>query len=688
MARTVSRIVGAAERRKLAVTTVADPTNRSFFVSVALPRQHYEERLREEIDRLLETQHGARHIEHRSSFLDDDLALVHFFCGCESELDLDALGKLEAEIAAIVERWEDRFEAALVADQPDDRALRLADAYADAFPESYRVVTSAAEAVLDVRHLERLHTGESAVELGLDFATEYGDARTHRLKIYLRGRPYLTDLLSVVHQFGVRVIDATSTEVHALARPAAWIVSFRIEPMAPGSGRAGDAEARALDGLRAALSGRVDRDDLNRLILAAALDWRAVDVLRAYLEFARQIGLAARGAAARDALVRHPDAARAVMQLFRARFDPELGAKREDEIGEATRALAAAREPIASAADDRVFDMLDNLVRSTLRTSFYVSAAAGAPHEVAFKIDSPKVRGLQPPAPWVEIFVHSCELVGVHLRGGPVARGGLRWSDRPEDVRSEVLGAVAHADGEERPDRAQRARRAASRCAARPPTPAAARAEADRLYARFVSALLRLTDTVTAGVVTAPPRVVEHDVDDPYLVVAADKGTAHLSDDANRKAAEHGFWLGDAFASGGSNGYDHKREGITAKGAWLCVRRHFLELGPRPGARVLHGGGHRRHVGRRVRQRSPAHAQREARRGLRSPPRVPRPRAGAGARVRRAQAAVRAAALELGGLRAREAESRRRGVRARREAHHPLERGAARARLLGRDALG
>ena len=578
VARAIARIVAAAERRKLEVTTVADPTNRSFFVSVALPRQLYEERIREEIDRLLETRHAARHIDHRSSFLDDDLALVHFFCGSEAELELPRLAELDAEIAAIVERWEDRFEAALVADQPSDRALRLADAYADAFPESYRVTTSAAEAVLDVRHLERLHAGETQVELGLDFATEYGDARTHRLKIYLRERPYLTELLSVVHQFGVRVIDATSTEVRALARPSLWIVSFRIEPMAPGARAAGEVEARALDGLRAALSGRVDSDDLNRLILGADLDWRSVDVLRAYLEYARQIGQAPRGSAARDALVRQPEAARALLGLFRARFDPALGARREGELADASRVLAGAREPIASGAEDRVFAVLENLIQATLRTNFFVAAPPARPNELAFKLASARVRGLPLPAPWVEIFVHSCELVGVHLRGGPVARGGLRWSDRPQDVRSEVLGLW----------RTQMVKNglivpvgAKGGFALRrsPADPGAARAEADRLYARFVAALLRLSDDVKDGCAVAPAQVVRHDGDDPYLVVAADKGTAHLSDAANRAAAEHGFWLGDAFASGGSNGYDHKREAITARGAWLCVQRHFAELG-------------------------------------------------------------------------------------------------------------
>ncbi|MFI5314900.1 MAG: NAD-glutamate dehydrogenase domain-containing protein [Myxococcota bacterium] len=580
-ARVVSRIVAAAERRKLEVSTVADAVNRSFFVSVALPRQLYEERIREEIDRLLETGHSARHIDHRSSFLDDDLALVHFFCGCDRELELATLGKLEGEIAAIVERWEDRFEAALLADQPSDRALRLADAYADAFPESYRIVTSAAEAVLDVRHLERLHAGESRVELGLDFATAYGDARTHRLKVYLRERPYLTELLSVVHQFGIRVIDATSTEVRALAKSSLWIVSFRIEPMARGGAAARDAEARALDGLRAALGGRVDSDDLNRLILGADLDWRAVDVLRAYLEYARQIGQAPRGSAARDSLVRHPEAARGVVRLFRARFDPALGARRDAESAEASRALAGAREPITSAAEDRVFAVLENLVLATLRTSEYAPVAPGTPHEVALKLDSRAVSGLPHPTPWREIFVHSCELVGVHLRGGLVARGGLRWSDRPQDLRSEVLAlwrTQMVKNGLIVPVGAK-----GGFALRRPPAdPGAARAEADRLYARFVAALLRVTDDVRAGVVTAPAGVVRHDGDDPYLVVAADKGTAHLSDAANRIAAEHGFWLGDAFASGGSNGYDHKREAITARGAWLCARRHFAELGRDP----------------------------------------------------------------------------------------------------------
>ncbi len=579
--RVVASIVAAAELGQIKVVCVCDAENRSFFVSVVLPRRTYEERFRGEIDRLLESRHGASQIDHRSSFLDEDLALVHFFCACDSDLEPDALGSLEAEVRDLVERWQDRFEEALAETVPGERALQLAETYAGAFPDSYRVVTSPDEAVLDVGHLERLRRSESRVEIGLDFATAYGDAHTHRLKLYLCERPYLTDILPVVHPFGVQVVDATLTEITTPHARSLWVVSFRIEPMTDAGSAAGDVEARVLDGLRAAISGRVGSDALNGLVLAAGLDWRSVDVLRAYLEYARQIGQAPAGTLASDALTRHPSATRELVALFRARFDPDLPSPRERVLELASDALAAARSPIASAAEDRVFGVLESLISATLRTSFFKPASPEAPHEIALKLDSRAIPGLPAPVPLCEIFVHSREFVGIHLRGGRVARGGLRWSDRLEDLRTEVLSLW----------KTQRVKNGlivpvgakggfALKC-----TPAGARdarAEADRLYARFVAALLRLTDDVRGESVVPPERVVRHDGDDPYLVVAADKGTAHLSDVANRVAQDAGFWLGDAFASGGSNGYDHKRCAITARGAWLCAQRHFAELGRDP----------------------------------------------------------------------------------------------------------
>ncbi len=586
-AKVVAGIVAAAELGQTRVMSVCDTENRSFFVSVVLPRLCYEERFRDEIDRLLESRLRASHIDHRSSFLDEDLALVHFFCACDDELEPNALATLEADVRAIVERWQDRFDEALAESLPAARALRLSETYAGAFPESYRLVTSPAEAVLDVAHLERLRSGESRVELGLDFATESGDARTHRLKIYLCERPYLTDILPVVHPFGVRVVDATLTELRTPAPRALWIVSFRIEPMTdasaePGDVPTGEIEGRVLDGLRAALSRRADSDELNRLVLEAALDWRSVDVLRTYLEYARQIGHAPAGSLASDALVRHPAATRALVALFRARFDPELVTARAPAIVAKQRALAEARAPIASAAEDRVFGVLEALISATLRTSFFRPGAPEAPHELALKLDSRAIPGLRAPVPLVEIFVHSPEFVGIHLRGGRVARGGLRWSDRLQDLRTEILSLW----------KTQRVKnglivpvgaKGGFALKRLPGDAREARAEADRLYARFVAALLRLTDDVRGARIVAPERVVRHDGDDPYFVVAADKGTAHLSDVANRVAGEAGFWLGDAFASGGSNGYDHKQCAITARGAWLCAQRHFAELGRDPG---------------------------------------------------------------------------------------------------------
>jgi len=581
VARIVARIVSAAELGRIEVVTVADAANRSFFVSVVLPRRTYEERFRGEIDELLEARHAASHIDHRSSFLDEDLALVHFFCACDSDFAAESLGSLEAEIRALVEPWEDRLEAALAETEPAERAVVLAERYADSFPGPYRVVTSPTEAVLDVGHLERLRSGESRVEIGLDFATAYGDARTHRLKLYLCERPYLTDVLPVVHHFGVRVVDATLTEIAAAAVRPLWVVSFRIEPMTREGDAPGDVEARVLDGLRAALSGRVESDELNRLALGAGLDWRGIDVLRAYLAYARQVGLSPAGTLGSDALVRHPAATRALVALFRARFDPELAAPREAALEHAARELGDARSPIASAAEDRVFGVLESLIQATLRTSFFVPAPPAAPHELALKLDSRAIPGLPAPVPLVEIFVHSPELVGIHLRGGKVARGGLRWSDRLQDLRTEVLSLW----------KTQRVKnglivpvgaKGGFTLKRLPADAREARAEADRLYARFVAALLRITDDVRGESIVAPERVVRHDDDDPYLVVAADKGTAHLSDVANRAAADVGFWLGDAFASGGSNGYDHKKCAITARGAWLCAQRHFAELGRDP----------------------------------------------------------------------------------------------------------
>jgi glutamate dehydrogenase len=387
------------------------------------------------------------------------------------------------------------------------------------------------------------------------------------------------------------VIDAGVTPVDGPAALGLWIVAFNIAPLRNrreaerSLGTLGDAdpELRLLAGLRATLGGAAEDDVFNRLILDVGLDWRQVEVIRAYHACCAQLGNAPTKAFAAEVLLRHAGAARALMELFAARFDPDLPGDRDREQAQqrALEQLDALRAPIRSAAEDRVLAGLRNLILATQRTSFYARAQGEPAAELAFKLDSAQVREMPAPCPVAEIFVYSPRMAGVHLRGGRVARGGVRWSDRPLDLRTEVLGLM----------RAQMVKngvivpvgskggfvlRAASG------ERAAQRAEADRQYERFIDALLSLTDNVGPQGVVPPARVVRHDGDDPYLVVAADKGTAHLSDTANRVARARGFWLDDAFASGGSMGYDHKALAITARGAWVCARRHFLELGVDP----------------------------------------------------------------------------------------------------------
>ena len=414
---------------------------------------------------------------------------------------------------------------------------------------------------------------------------------------------------------------------------------------------------RLSEALAAALRGVSVDDELNGLVLGAGLDWREVDLVRAYLEYFNQIQGALTRPFVRSVLLENPLAVRLLVRYHEARLAPGLA--RERARG---RRGAAARRPSrptatasASLNEDRALGALYELIDATLRTSFFRRARTERRRRLARRPSSSTraaSSGLRPPQPYREIFVHAAELDGIHLRGGPVARGGLRWSDRLDDFRTEVLGLMRTQmlkNGLIVPVGAKggfvlrRARPLAARGARR------GRRAVPRASSRACSTS-PTTSTPRAACVP-PAGVFRRDGDDPYLVVAADKGTAHLSDAANAIAEARGFWLGDAFASGGSEGYDHKKLAITARGAWECVKHHFAELGVDPERDAVHGRRHRRHVGRRVRQRPAADAPGEAARGLRPPPRVPRSRPGSRARLRRAPAPVRAARLELGGLR-------------------------------------
>jgi glutamate dehydrogenase len=569
----------------------ADHHGRALYAAVLLPRERYAEHLRERVRTHLVAATGATYVDDRASFLEADAVVLHFFCtSSAARLTLPEPRRLEAEIEELSSRWEDRFEAALAFHFGESEGSILDDRYAEGFPEPLRVAIHPVDAVRSVVALEALAaTGVPQFALYFD----HGDERREftSLDIFLGGEPLLlSDLLPFIDGFGIRVVDAQQLRVTPADRPPAMVATLRVLPL---GGTQADLDAiaeRLGDAIRAVLLGAVASDPLNGLVLGAGLEWREVDCMRAYLEYFLQIQGTLTRPFLRSVLLENPLAVRLLVQLHAARFDPGLDEpERSAREKRLQRAFESYRDRITSLNEDRSLSGLYALLLATLRTNFFAKVAP--PHRIAFKIDPALVPEIVPPRPWRELFVHSAELQGIHLRGGPVARGGLRWSDRFDDLRVEVLGLL----------RTQQLKNGLivpvgakggfvlKRVGL---SPSEARQHADAQYRVFVASLLDLTDNLdTVGNVWAPAGVVRRDADDPYLVVAADKGTAHLSDAANTIALARDFWLGDAFASGGSEGYDHKKFAITARGAWECAKQHFAELGIDPEREVFTAAG-------------------------------------------------------------------------------------------------
>ena len=374
--------------------------------------------------------------------------------------------------------------------------------------------------------------------------------------------------------------------------------------------------------LRALDEERATDDPLNGLILSAGLSWRDVELLRTLRNHLLQVRPHWNADTVNGVLVRNSQAAGALYQAFAARFDPGAAGDRGAAVAAADAAFTRALDSVRSLAEDEVLRALANLVRAALRTN-----AFQRPERPVFsvKVDCRAVEAMPSPRPLYEIYVHSRRLEGIHLRGGKVARGGIRWSDRHDDFRTEILGLMKTQMVKNSVIVPVGSKGGFVLKGDVPPRPALDEYLIDR-YREFVSGLLDVTDNRADGKVLHPPEVVRLDGDDPYLVVAADKGTAHLSDTANSVSAQYGFWLGDAFASGGSAGYDHKKMGITARGAWECVRHHFRNLGIDVQTQPITRRRRRRHVGRRVRQRGAAVARDQAGRGVRPPQHLHRPR--------------------------------------------------------------
>ena len=504
---------------------------------------------------------------------------------------------VEEEVAKVTRRWSDDFRDLLTIASDEDRAEHLARRYLPALPEAYKEDFDASIAVRDLTRLEDLPADNG---LAFDLYTpDEDDEADRRLKVFRTGQAVsLARALPIFTQMGIEVLDERPYEIELGDDETAWIYDFGLR--LPSGVKFDEARARnVIEAVRLLWLDRIEQDGFNALVVRSDLTWWQVNVLRAYAKYLRQAGTTFSQGYIEQALIDNVPIAAAIVELFESRFDPE----RENEPplldGEVSRveAIEALLADVASLDQDRILRSLLGLVNATLRTNAYRTddespdrlgsqAPLGRRTALAVKLDPRRIPDLPEPRPRFEIWVYSPRVEGVHLRFGAVARGGLRWSDRREDFRTEILGLV----------KAQMVKNAVivptgakgGFVAKRLPDPSVDRdawlAEGVACYRTFIASLLDLTDNYVTGPdgvqqVAPPPQVRRYDGDDPYLVVAADKGTATFSDIANGIAVDYGFWLGDAFASGGSVGYDHKAMGITARGAWESVKYHFRELG-------------------------------------------------------------------------------------------------------------
>ncbi|MEU6528412.1 NAD-glutamate dehydrogenase [Streptomyces sp. NPDC046928] len=577
------------ERRRLRLYLRQDEYGRYYSALVYLPRDRYTTGVRLRIIDILKEELGGISVDFTAWNTESILSRLHFVVRVPQGTELPQLSdadkeRIEARLVDAARSWADGFSDALNAELGEEHAAELLRRYGDAFPEGYKADHGPRSAVSDLVHIEQL-TEEKDFSLSL-YEPVGAAPEERRFKIYRKGSAVsLSAVLPVLSRLGVEVVDERPYELRCSDRSVAWIYDFglRMPSQAAAADYAGDdARERFSEAFAATWTGKAENDGFNALVLSAGLTWRQAMVLRAYAKYLRQAGSTFSQDYMEDTLRHNVHTTRLLVSLFEARLSPDRQRAGREIVDALLEELDAALDQVASLDEDRILRSFLTVIKATLRTNFFQEAAAGEPHDyVSMKFDPQAIPDLPAPRPAYEIWVYSPRVEGVHLRFGKVARGGLRWSDRREDFRTEILGLV----------KAQMVKNTVivpvgakgGFVAKQLPDPAVDRdawmAEGIASYRTFISALLDITDNMVAGEVVPPADVVRHDGDDTYLVVAADKGTAKFSDIANEVAESYNFWLGDAFASGGSAGYDHKGMGITARGAWESVKRHFRELG-------------------------------------------------------------------------------------------------------------
>ncbi|TWP51314.1 NAD-glutamate dehydrogenase [Lentzea tibetensis] len=591
---TTTGVIALAERRRLRLFLRRDPYGRFFSCLVYLPRDRYTTTSRLAMQEVLLAELGGVNLEYSARIGESALARVHFMVHTDpnraTEPDTQHIQNLLAEA---VRSWDDRMVEAVLGDTGElgtESANEQGQRFAAVFPEAYKEDFPASDGLEDFRRIESL--AESDLDM-VFYVPEDAEPGERRFKLFLAGSGItLSDVLPMLQRMGVIVVDERPYEITRDDGVQCWIYDFglRIDQSTLDQIAEGDLESvrqRFQDAFAAVWRGEAEVDRFNTLVLQAGLTWQQAAMLRAYAKYLRQAGTPYSQDYIEDAVLGHTNVANALVDLFEARFDPAL-----DESTRVSRTEALSTDigklidDVTSLDADRILRSLLTLINATLRTNYFYRDADGnrRPY-LAVKLNPQAIGDLPQPRPRFEIFVYSPRVEGVHLRFGSVARGGLRWSDRREDFRTEILGLV----------KAQAVKNAVivpvgakGGFVVKRPAPVTGDPGIDReafmtegiaCYKMFISGLLDLTDNLITGEVVPAPQVVRYDGDDTYLVVAADKGTAAFSDIANGVSESYGFWLGDAFASGGSVGYDHKGMGITAKGAWESVKRHFRELG-------------------------------------------------------------------------------------------------------------
>lgn len=572
-------IMQLQERRRVSLFIRKDYYNRYLSCLIYVPRERFNSDLREKMSDILMDAFGGDHVDFMTRFSESILARIHLMIYLPHGAEIPAFDPkhLEDLIAEAGRTWTDELYEALLDHFGEATAVSLYEKYKDAFPAGYQEVYSARTAVHDIEHLEALKD-KGDIGMNLHRPVEQMNGFVC-FKLYLHSEAIpLSDALPLLEHMGFKVFAERSNEIR-VKQHNLWVSEFSLESCDHKLMEIDQVKNNFQEAFARTWRGDAESDNFNTLVLTAGLNWREASLMRAYAKYFTQIGFRFSQSYIEETLILYPQVVKKLVQLFHHYFDPEK-AGQENIIEDINNDILKSIDAVSNLDQDRILRCYLATIHATLRTNFY-QFAESRDHKsyISFKIKSKEIPEVPLPHPAFEIFVYSPIVEGVHLRGGKVARGGLRWSDRREDFRTEILGLM----------KAQQVKNAVI-------VPTGAKGgfvpkqlpngsredimnEVVRCYKTFISGLLDITDNRVADEIQPPVDVVRRDEDDPYLVVAADKGTATFSDIANDVAKEYNFWLGDAFASGGSQGYDHKKMGITARGAWESVKRHFRELG-------------------------------------------------------------------------------------------------------------